>query len=123
MSQGLGEDISNIPMRRNPKQSKRTIVNMRTNKMITSINVPGVLMEVNSSGQRDCAGVCHIHKIVLSATLDPCSHIHQLWSTFTQLAVRTLQTSFYILLHYVPCTFDPSVLDSLLGFHHSCVQL
>ena len=44
-------------------------------------------------------------------------------STFTQLTVRTLWTSVYILLHYVPCTFDPSVLDSLLSFYHSCVQL
>ena len=66
---------------------------------------------------------CHIHKIVLSATLDLCSHVHQLQSTFVQLVVRTLQTSFYILLHYVSCTFDPSVLDSLLGFHRSCVRL
>ena len=60
---------------------------------------------------------------MLSTTLDLCSHVHQLWSTFAQLAVRTLQTSVYILLHYVPCTFDPSVLDLLLRFHHSCVQL
>ena len=67
--------------------------------------------------------ICHIHKIVLSSTLDLHSHVHQLWSTFTQLAVRTFQTSLYILLHYVPCTFDPSGLDSLLAFHHSCVQL
>ena len=42
---------------------------------------------------------------------------------FAQLAVRMLQTSVYILLHYVPCIFDPSVLDSLLGFHCSCVWL
>ena len=56
-------------------------------------------------------GTYHIHKIVLSATLDLCSHIHQLQSTFTQLAVRTLWTSLYILLHYVPCTFDPSGLQ------------
>ena len=67
--------------------------------------------------------MCHIHKIVLSSTLDLHSHIHQLWSTFTQLAVRTLQTSLYIHLHYVPCTFDTSVLDLLLSFHCSCVQL
>ena len=66
---------------------------------------------------------CHIHKIALSATPDLHSHIHQLWSTFAQLAVRTLWTSFYILLHYVPCTFDPSGLDLLLGFHCSCVRL
>ena len=66
---------------------------------------------------------CHIHKIMLSATLDLHSHVHQLWSTLTQLAVRTLQTSLYILLHYVPCTFDASILDSCLGFHPSCVQL
>ena len=65
--------------------------------------------------------LCHIHKIMLSATLDLYSHVHQLWSTFAQVAVRTLQTSVYILLHYIPCTFDPSVLDSLLSFHHSCV--
>ena len=31
--------------------------------------------------------ICHIHKIMLSATLDLCSHVHQLQSTFTQLAV------------------------------------
>ena len=68
-------------------------------------------------------GYCHIHKITLSATPDLCSHIHQLRSTFTQLAVRTFQTSLYILLHYVPYTFVPSGLDSLLAFHHSCVQL
>ena len=66
---------------------------------------------------------CHIHKIVLSATLDLCSHVHQLWSTFAQLAVRTLRTSVYTLLHSVPCTFDPSGLDSLLTFHRSCVRL
>ena len=66
---------------------------------------------------------CHIHKIALSATPDLRSHIHQLQSTFTQLAVRTFRTSVYILLYYVPCTFDPSGLDSLLGFHHSYVQL
>ena len=66
---------------------------------------------------------CHIHKIMLSTTLDLRSHIHQLWSTLTQVAVRTLQTSLYILLHSVPCTFDPSVLDSLFGFHYSCVRL
>ena len=66
---------------------------------------------------------CHIHEIVLSATLDLRSHIYQLWSTLVQVAVRTIQTSVYILLHSVPCTFDPSVLDSLLGFYHSCVQL
>ena len=66
---------------------------------------------------------CHIHKIALSSTLDLRSHAHQLRSTFAQLAVRTLQTSLYILLHCVPCTFDPSVLDSLLGVHHSCVEL
>ena len=66
---------------------------------------------------------CHIHKIVLSATPDLRSHVHQLWSTLTQVAVRTLWTSFYILLHSVPHTFDPSVLDSLLSFHRSCVQL
>ena len=64
---------------------------------------------------------CHIHKIMLSLTPDLCSHIHQLQSTFVPLAVRTLQTSFYILLHYVPCTFDASVLDPLLSFHCSCV--
>ena len=51
---------------------------------------------------------CHIHKIMLSATLDLCSHVHQLWSTLAQIAVRTLQSSLYILLHYVPCvTFCP----------------
>ena len=60
---------------------------------------------------------------MLSATLDLHSHVHQLWSTFTQLAVRTFWTSIYILLHYVPCTFDPSGLDLLLGFHRSCVRL
>ena len=68
-------------------------------------------------------GQCHIHKIVLSSTSDLCSHIHQLWSTFTQVAFRTLWTSLYILLHSVPCTFDTSVLGLLLSFHHSCVQL
>ena len=68
-------------------------------------------------------GCCHIHKITLSATPDLHSHVHQLWSTLAQVAVRTLQTSVYILLHSVPYTFDPSVLDSLLGFHCSCVQL
>ena len=52
-------------------------------------------------------GMCHIHKIALSATLDLHSHVHQLQSTFAQLAVRTFWTSVYILLHYVPCTFDP----------------
>ena len=67
--------------------------------------------------------VCHIHKIILSATPDLCSHVHQLWSTFAQLAVRTLLTSLYILLYSVPCTFDPSILDLLLSFHCSCVQL
>ena len=68
-------------------------------------------------------GECHIHKIVLSSTPDLRSHVHQLQSTFTQLAVRTLRTSVYTLLHSVPCTFDPSVLDLLLRFHRSCVQL
>ena len=48
---------------------------------------------------------CHIHKITLSSTPDLHSHVHQLWSTFPQLAVRALQTSLYILLHYVPCTY------------------
>ena len=67
--------------------------------------------------------LCHIHKIALSATLDLRSHVHQLRSTSPQLAVRTLRTSVYTLLHSVPCTFDPSVLDSLLRFHRSCVQL
>ena len=66
---------------------------------------------------------CHIHKIALSTTPDLCSHVHQLQSTFAQVAVRTFRTSFYILLHYVPCTFDPSGLDSLLAFHRSCVRL
>ena len=69
------------------------------------------------------AGFCHIHKIMLSSTPDLHSHVHQLQSTFTQLAVRTFRTSLYILLHYVPCTFDPSGLDSLLAFYHSCVRL
>ena len=67
--------------------------------------------------------LCHIHKITLSSTLDLHSCIHQLQSTFAQLAVRTLQTSVYISLPFVPCTIDPSGLDSLLAFHHSCVQL
>ena len=66
---------------------------------------------------------CHIHKIALSATPDLRSHVHQLWSTLVQVVVRTLQTSVYISLHYVPCIFDPSGLDLLLGFHRSCVQL
>ena len=66
--------------------------------------------------------ICHINKITLSSTSDLCSHVHQLWSTFAQLAVRTPCTS-YILLHPIPCTFDPSVLDLLLSFHHSCVWL
>ena len=70
-----------------------------------------------------CHEQCHIHKIVLSATPDLHSHVHQLRRTFAQVAVRTFWTSFYILLHSVPCTFDPSVLDSLLRFHRSCVQL
>ena len=34
--------------------------------------------------------LCHIHKIASSATPDLCSHIHQLRSTFAQVAVRTL---------------------------------
>ena len=66
---------------------------------------------------------CHIHKITLSSTLDLHSRVYQLRSTFAQLAVRTLRTSLYISLHYVPCTFDPSGLDLLLAFHRSCVQL
>ena len=66
---------------------------------------------------------CHNHKIMLSSTPDLHSHIHQLWSTFAQVAVWTLQTSLYILLHSIPCTFDTSVLGSLLSFHCSCVQL
>ena len=69
------------------------------------------------------AWLCHIHKIALSSTLDHYSHVYQLQSTFTQLAVRTFRTSLCILLHYVPCTFDSSGLDSLLGFHCSCVRL
>ena len=60
---------------------------------------------------------------MLSSTPDLCSHVHQLWRTFTQLEVRTLWTSVYILLHSVPCTFNPSGLDSLLAFYHSCVRL
>ena len=64
---------------------------------------------------------CHIHKIVLSSTLDLCSHVHQLQSTYTQVVVRTLQTSLYILLHSIPCNFDASILGLLFSFHHSCV--
>ena len=69
------------------------------------------------------SSLCHIHEIALSSTPDLRSRIHQLRSTFAQLAVRTLWTSLYISLHYVPCTFDPSGLDSLLAFHRSCVRL
>ena len=68
-------------------------------------------------------GYCHIHKFVLSSAPDLHFHVHQLWSTFTQLAVRTLWTSSYILLHSVPCTFDTSVLVLLLRFDHTCVRL
>ena len=66
---------------------------------------------------------CHIHKIMWSATPDLHSNIHQLQSTLTQVTVRTLWTSVYILLHSIPCTFDSFIVDLLLGFHHSCVQL
>ena len=42
---------------------------------------------------------------------------------FAQVAVRTAQTSVYISLHSVPCTFNTYIPGLSLRFHHSCVQL
>ena len=119
------------------RRSEKTVLTQHWWSQIASLaicrshSVPGRISsiclhwwcELDSRHVRDWSWYCHIYKIALSTTPDLCFYIHQLQSTFAQLAVRTLQTSLYILLHYVPCTFDPSVLDSLLGFHHSCVQL
>ena len=80
-------------------------------------------LRVGGVSQMQIRTICHIHKITLGSTPDLRSRVHQLQSTFTQLAVRTLQTPVYISLHFVPCTFDPSGLDLLLAFHCSCVQL
>ena len=97
------------------------------------IHVPGCLLagpdalschpDLHPNDSDNLSTIYHIHKIVLSSTLDLYSYVHQLQSTFTQVAVRTFWTSVYISLHYVPCTFDPSVLDLLLCFHCSCVWL